>query len=64
MVDRLLEDRVIPGNEMHGGEDGGGEGSVEIDVESGVDGDDGNSDSSGFQEGGRWCAVIGSNVGG
>ena len=53
MVDRLLEDRVIPGNEMHGGEDGGGEGSVEIDVESGVDGDDGNSDSSGFQEGGR-----------
>ena len=43
----MLEDGVMPGDEIRGGE-----GGAEIDMEGGVNGDDGNSDGGGFAEGG------------
>jgi len=60
LVYRPLEDGVMPGDEIRDGE-----GGAEIDMEGGVNGDDGNSDGGGFSGGGRrGCAMIGFNVGG
>ena len=53
LVDWLLEDGVIPGNDIRCGEGGDSEGGVEIDMESGVGEGNGKSDGSGFVGEGR-----------